>query len=103
MNLKKGILPESLSGKLSVLFTAVFLLLNIVFFTFRAFGLVTFDQGHSWDFTVGISSTAEIIAFISGIIALKKSKERSVLLLISVIIGFCVILFILLHSLFISD
>jgi uncharacterized membrane protein YfcA len=95
-------LPVTLSGKCSVGLTILFVLLNLVFFTFIFFGRVTFGDGHWWDITVAISALAEIIAFITGIIAIRR-KDRSVLVYLSVIISICVILFLLLHSLFIHD
>ena len=56
-----------------------------------------------WDLTVPVSFTASIIAFITGLRALIKSKDRSILVFLSLVIGLCVILFIFLHSLFIND
>jgi peptidoglycan/LPS O-acetylase OafA/YrhL len=90
-------------GKLPVGLTMLYLLLLIVFFAFMLFGLVTFDEGHWWDWTVAISVLLIISAFITGIIAVIKSKNRSVLLYISIFIISCSILFLLLHSLFIND
>ena len=96
--------PESRLGKWAVGLTTFFLLLLIAFFTCMLLGLVTFDKGHWWDITVAVSVPVEIIAFILGILAMGKSKKRqSVLVYISVIIGVCSILFLILHSLFIHD
>jgi hypothetical protein len=67
------------------------------------FGIVTFDDGHWWDVTVGIAFPAEILAFFMGLIAVKKKNEQSILLYLSVFIGICVIAFLFLHSLFIND
>ena len=58
---------------------------------------------HWWDVTVAITFPSSIIALITGILAIGKGKERSVLVTISIFIGVCTVLFILLHSLFISD
>jgi len=58
---------------------------------------------HWWDVTVGVSFTASIIALIIGILAVKKYEERSVLVYLSIFVGVCTVLFILLHSLFIND
>ena len=97
------IIPKGGSGKWSVSLTILFLLLIIVFFAFKLLGLVTFDEGPWWDITVGIGFPVAIIAFILSMIALKKTNERSVLIYLSFIIGICVVLFLLLHSLFIND
>ena len=96
-------LPKTRLGKWSVGLTTVFLLLIIAFFSFMLLGLVTFDEGHWWDVTVAVAAPLEIIAFILSVITVKKTNERSVLIYLSLVIGLCVILFILLHSLFIND
>lgn len=101
--MKTRLCPKSKVGKWSVGLTTIFLLLIIVFFIFMALGFVTFDQGHWWDITVAIAALSEIIAFILGVIEIRKKNEGSLLIYISVIIGSCFILFILLHSLFIND
>lgn len=103
MNIKTKFLPKSSLGKCSAGLTAFFVLLITVFLTFMSFGMVTFDEGHQWDITVAVAAPTEIIAFILSILAVKKKKERSVSVYLSLIIGVCVILFILLHSLFIND
>lgn len=102
MKIKAQFLPKSSLGKWSSGLTSFFILLITVFLIFMSFGLVTFDEGHLWDITVAASAPTEIIAFILSILAVKK-KERSVSVYLSLIIGACVILFILLHSLFIND
>ncbi|EKD24499.1 MAG: hypothetical protein ACD_80C00226G0002 [uncultured bacterium (gcode 4)] len=95
--------PKTRIGKLSIGLTMLYLLLLIVFFAFMLFGLVTFNEGHWWDLIVGVSVILILSAFITGIIAVIKSKNRSVLLYISIFIISCSILFLLLHSLFIND
>lgn len=97
------VLPKSKSGKWAIGFTMIFLLLLIIFFIFMLFGVVTFDKGHWWDATVGIAVPVEIIAFILSIITLRKRKDKSVLIYLSTALGICLILFLLLHSLFIND
>src|SRR3989344_5462897 len=86
--------PKTQLGKWSVGLTMFFLLLIV---------LVTFDEGYWCDLTVGIAVPLIISAFITGIIAVRKNKDRSVLVYLSIFIGSCVILFLLLHSLFIND
>jgi hypothetical protein len=64
--------------------------------------VLSFDD-HWWDVTVAVSFPASIIALITGIISVIKYKERSVLVYLSILIGLCLVLFILFHSLFIND
>ncbi|HEY5589077.1 MAG TPA: hypothetical protein VIK86_08990 [Candidatus Paceibacterota bacterium] len=97
------VLPESRLGKCSVGLTIFFLMLISTFFAFMLLGLVSFDEGHWWDLTVGVAVLVEIIAFILSIMAMRKTNERSILIYLSIIIGICVILFLFLHSLFIND
>jgi hypothetical protein len=103
IKMKVTLLLKTRLGKWSVALTLFFLLLLTVFFAFMLLGLVTFDEGHWWDWTVGISVPLVISAFITGIIAVIKNKDRSILVYLSIFIGSCAILFILLHSLFIND
>ncbi len=56
-----------------------------------------------WDVTVPIAFFASIVAFIIGIIAKRKYQDSSISVLLSILLGFCVILFIIFHSLFITD
>lgn len=97
------ILPKGRLGKWSVGLTILVLLLLVIFFAFRFLDLVSFDEGHWWDLTVSVAVLAEIIAFILSIIAMRKTKEHSVLTYLSFIIGICVILFLFMHSIFIND
>jgi len=53
--------------------------------------------------TVAVAFPASIIALITGILAVKKYEERSVLVYLSIFVGVCTVLFTLLHSLFIND
>ncbi len=96
-------LPETQLGKWSVGLTMLFVLLIAVFLLLVLFGIVTFDDGHWWDVTVGIAFPADIIAFFMGLIAVKKKNDQSILLYLSIFIGICVIVFIFSHSLFIND
>ncbi len=56
-----------------------------------------------WDITVPIAALIMLVAFITGIVAVKKYKDRSVWVYASIITGIISILFIFLHSLFIQD
>ncbi|MEK6917858.1 MAG: hypothetical protein AABW51_02820 [Nanoarchaeota archaeon] len=68
----------------------------------RVLGILSFDD-HWWDVTVPVAFLIEMIALYTGIKAVRKNKDKSVLVYLSIIIGLLTILFILLHSLFISD
>lgn len=94
-------LPENRIGKWSVGITIGCILLLVVFFLLKLVGLVDFDTGHSWDATVGIIVPLELIAFILSILAIRK--EKSILTWCSLILGVLAIIFLLTHSLFISD
>lgn len=97
------IFPESRLGKWSVRLTMLVILLIATFFVLMLLDLVTFDQGHWWDLTVGIVVPVEIIAFVLSIITLRKTKDRSVLVYLSLIIGICAVVFLFTHSLYIHD
>ena len=94
-------LPENRFGKWAVGMTITCLLLLTVFFLLMAVGLVDFDTGHWWDATVGIIVPLELMALIFSIIAIRK--EKSVLTWFSFILGVLAVVFLLTHSLFISD
>lgn len=90
---------------LAVLFVPLFLVFGLKVLSFDnapTFGFMGEDALTWWDPTVGILGILSLAAFISGIGALLK-KDRSLLVFISVGIGICMVLFVLLHSLFISD
>lgn len=96
-------MPKTHIGKLSVGLNAFFLIsIATSIILVKVFGILNFDD-HWWDVTVPITFSADIIAFITGIIAVRKGEERSALVYLSIFIGICVILFIPLHSLFIQD
>jgi hypothetical protein len=94
---------ESHPGNWSVGLTMIVILFITIFFILMLLNLVTFDQGHWWDLTVGIAVPVEIIAFVLSIIALRKTKDRSVLVYLSLIIGICAVVFLFTHSLYIHD
>lgn len=101
--MKFTLLPETRLGKWSVGLTVLFIMTMITFFIFMLVGIVTFDSGHWWDATVLIAFPTEIIAFFMGFTAVRKNKDHSFLVYLSIFIGICLILFIFLHSLFIND
>ncbi|MEI6578784.1 MAG: hypothetical protein WCN92_04895 [Eubacteriales bacterium] len=112
--MKNTFLPKTKTGKWSVWLQTVFLAIVAVSL-FLVFGVkvLSFDiaptfsfMGETsltwWDATVFILVILSPASFITGIIALAK-KDRSLSVYLSVFIGLCTIVFLLLHSLFISD
>lgn len=96
-------MPKTKSGKWSVGLHIFFLIAIIGSIMLeKIFKILNFDD-HWWDVTVAVAFPASIIALIIGVLAVKKYKERSVLVYLSILLGVCTVLFILLHSLFISD
>jgi len=96
-------MPKTRLGKWSVWLNAFFLIVIIIsIILVNVLGLLSYDD-YWWDVTVPLVFFASITAFILGIIAIRKNKEHSALVYISVIIGLLSILFILFHSLFIND
>jgi hypothetical protein len=94
--------PQTKLGKWSVWLNAFFLIIIITsVILVKVLGVLSYDDLW-WDVAVNVF-LASIAAFILGLIAIIKKKERSVLVYASVILGLLAILFILLHSLFISD
>ncbi len=96
-------MPKTTLGKWSVGLNAFFLIVVATScMLVLVLRILNFDD-HWWDVTVAVSFPASIIALIIGIVAVRKYKERSVLVYLSIFVGVCTVLFILLHSLFIND
>ena len=96
-------MPKTKLGKWSVGLNAFFLIaIATSCVLVLILKILNFDD-HWWDVTVAVAFPASIVALITGILAVRKYKERSVLVFLSILIGVCTILFILLHSLFIND
>ena len=96
-------MPKTKLGKWSVglhIFFLIAIITSIILV--KILKVLDFDD-HWWDVTVPIAFSASIAAFISGIIAKRKYQDSSVSVLLSVLLGLCVILFIILHPLFITD
>jgi len=94
--------PKTKLGKWSLGLNIFFLIvISVSVILVKVIGVLSFDVGHWWDVTATVF-ILPVIAFILGIIAIKK-KDHSVLVYSSIAIGLLTILFILLHSLFISD
>ena len=87
-----GILPKSSLGKWSVGLAAAFILLSILFAVLTGLGgepgpfVLIFIA----NIAIGISFIA---AFITGLVSIIQSKERSILVYLSVLIGFGALLF----------
>lgn len=93
--------PKTKLGKWSVWLNTFFLIIIIISVTLASVLRILSYDDTWWDVTA-LVFFVPIIAFILGIIAIKK-KDHSILVYSSVAIGLIVILFILLHSLFITD
>jgi len=93
--------PLTNIGKIAVLLQFTVVTILLVFFVFMLIDMVDFDTGHWWDTVVGIVAPIEVIAFVLSVFASKKDK--SVLVRVSLILGAAAIVFLLTHSLFISD
>ncbi|HCJ52250.1 MAG: hypothetical protein A2898_03330 [Candidatus Kerfeldbacteria bacterium RIFCSPLOWO2_01_FULL_48_11] len=95
--------PKTKLGKWSVGLNTLFLIIIATSLVLvLALKKLSFND-HWWDATVPIAFLIEMVALVTGILAVKKNKERSVWIYISILTGVLVILFALLHSLFISD
>ncbi|MEK7208760.1 MAG: hypothetical protein AAB677_00690 [Patescibacteria group bacterium] len=96
-------LPKTHLGKWSVWLHAFFLIgVGISILLVNGLGLLSYGD-RWWDITVPVLGLASLTAFVLGLVAIRKYKESSILVYASVGIGILTILFILLHSLFISD
>ena len=96
-------MPETKLGKWSVglhIFFLIAIIASIILV--KILKVLNFDD-HWWDVTVPIVFSASIAAFIIGIIAKWKYQDSSISVFLSVLLGLCVILFIMFHSLFIND
>jgi energy-converting hydrogenase Eha subunit A len=101
--MKANLLAETTLGKWSAGLN-IFFLLAMTVSIILALGLKVLNfNDHWWDVTVAITFPLEIIALGLGIVAVRKMKERSRLVYLSIFIGTCLILFIFTHSLFIQD
>lgn len=96
-------MPKTLLGKWSAGLNVLFLLVIAVsVILVKVLGILNFDD-RWWDVTVGVIAPVELIALVTGIIAVAKNKDHSRWVRLAIITGGCAILFALLHSLFISD
>ena len=96
-------MPKTKLGKWSVglhIFFLIAIIASIILV--KILKVLNFDD-HWWDVTVPIVFSASIVAFIIGIIAKRKYQDSSISVFLSILLGLCVILFIIFHSLFITD
>ena len=96
-------MPLTKLGKWSVGLNTFFLIAVVVSIVLVVVLHALSFEDHWWDATVPVLFLISMTAFITGIIAVKKNKDHSMMVKVSIITGICVILFVLLHSLFISD
>ena len=100
--MKLSLKPETSLGKWSVGLQTFFVIVIVAsIILVKVLGILSFDD-HWWDVTVNVF-VASIIAFITGLIAVIRNKDRSILVYLSIFLGLSAILFVLLHSLFIND
>jgi len=103
MNMKTLFMPKTRLGKWSVGLSSFFV--AVIFSSIvlvKVLEILSFGD-RWWDITVPVAFTTSIIAFILGIMDIRKNEKTPVLVYASIIIGFLTILFIPLHSLFIND
>jgi energy-converting hydrogenase Eha subunit A len=96
-------MPKTKLGKWSVGLNAFFLIAIATSVVLAVVLKILSFGDHWWDVTVAVAFPASIIALITGVLAVKKYKERPILVYLSIFVGVCTVLFILLHSLFIND
>jgi hypothetical protein len=95
--------PKTKLGKWSVRLNILFLIIVIVsIILVEVLGILSFND-HWWDVTVPVAFLIEMVALFTGVRAVIKYKERSLLVYVSIFVGFLTILFVPLHSLFIND
>jgi hypothetical protein len=96
-------MPKTKLGKWSVGLHIFFLVaITASIFLVKILEVLNFGD-HWWDVTVPILFSASIAALVIGIIAKRKYQDSSISVLLSILLGLCVILFVIFHSLFIND
>jgi uncharacterized membrane protein YfcA len=101
--MKLNFMPKTRSGKWSVGLNTFFLIIIAASCVLVLMLKILNFNDHWWDVTVPVAFLIEMIALYTGIRAVRKNKERSVLIFFSIFMGIATILFVLLHSLFIND
>ena len=105
MNVRISILPKSLLGRWSVGLAAAFILLRVLFQTFFAGGGRNPGPNPSPPspvilITVVAGYVSGVVAFITGLISIIKSKERSILVFLVVAVGLFALIWLLGEVLF---
>jgi len=96
-------LPQTKSGTWSVGLYAVFVIAVAAAITL-VLGLNWLDFGDTWwDVSVAILLVISLTALALAIIARTKYQDRSISVLVSLLLGILVIIFLFIHSLFIND
>jgi hypothetical protein len=95
-----SILPKSSLGRWSVGLAAAFILLSILFAVLTGLGGVGPGQVALIVIATVAFGISGIAAFITGLISMIKSKERSILVFLAVLVGFCALFFFLGEFLF---
>jgi len=97
------LIPKTRLGKWSIWLIIAFILLFITFQLLVASGQrggSTFFSNLALSVPMLIAGISGVSAFFTGIIGILKSKERSVLVFIAMIIGFFILVFVLAEFLF---
>lgn len=96
-------MPKTKLGKWSAGLNILFIIIiGVSVVLVLVLKILSFND-HWWDATVPIAGLIELIALYTGLQALIKYKDRSPWVYFSVCMGIAAILFVPLHSLFISD
>lgn len=89
--------PKTDLGKFSVGLNSFFLFVIAIYvLCVWLLNVLTFES-HLWEVTEIIVFPLSIIGFIAGIRAIKENKEHSGLVFLSILIGLCTILYIVLN------
>ncbi len=96
-------MPKTLVGKWSAGLNLVFLVVVATSVVLVTVLRILHFEDRWWDITVGVLAPVELIAFITGMMAMQKYKDRSGMVYLSIFTGVVAILFAALHSLFIND
>lgn len=95
--------PATTFGKLSVALNVLFLVaVSVSVVLVKVLGLLSFGD-RWWDITVGVVFPGSVVGAILGIIAMARGRDRGFLVRASILVGVCTFLFLISHSLFISD
>lgn len=103
MQMKSTVLPTTRLGQWSAGLNIFYLVvIAAAVISVLVLKILNFDD-RWWDVTVPVLFLIEMIALYTGIRAVRKYNERSALVWFSIVMGIATILFVPLHSLFISD